>query len=62
VILAMTAAAPPLLTRGILYTAITRAKNLLVIVGDPDIMEKMVMNDRRQKRYSGLRARLSPEG
>lgn len=58
VILAMTAAAPQLLTRGILYTAMTRAKSLLVIVGNAEIMKKMVMNDKRQKRYSGLRARL----
>ena len=58
VILAMTAAAPPLLTRGVLYTAMTRAKNLLVIVGIQEVMEKMVANDRRQRRYSGLRARL----
>ena len=61
VILAMTAAAPPLLTRSVLYTAMTRAKNLLVIVGSPDIMNKMVQNDKRQKRYSGLRARLAGE-
>jgi len=58
VILAMTAAAPQLLTRGVLYTAMTRAKNLLVIVGSPEVMAKMVHNDRRQRRYSGLRARL----
>ena len=59
VILAMTAAAPPLLTRSVLYTAMTRAKSLLIIVGNPDVMAKMVMNDRRQRRYSGLRARLA---
>ena len=58
VILAMTSAAPQLLTRSILYTAMTRAKNLLIIVGNPDVMGKMVENDRRQRRYSGLRARL----
>jgi len=58
VILAMTAAATLLLTRSVLYTAITRAKSLLVIVGDPGIMAKMVQNDKRQRRYSGLRARL----
>jgi exodeoxyribonuclease V alpha subunit len=58
VILAMSPAAPPLLTRGVLYTAMTRAKNLLVIVGSPEIMGKMVSNDKRQRRYSGLRARL----
>jgi len=59
VILALSAAAPPLLTRGVLYTAMTRAKNLIVIVGTQEVMEKMVHNDRRQRRYSGLRARLA---
>ena len=58
VILAMTSAAPPLLTRSVLYTAMTRAKNLLIIVGNTEIMKKMVQNDKRQRRYSGLRARL----
>ena len=58
VILAMTAAAPALRTRSVLYTAMTRAKKLLVIVGSQDIMAQMVNNDRRQRRYSGLRARL----
>ena len=62
VILAMTSAAPPLLTRGVLYTAMTRAKSLLVIVGTPEIMGKMVNNDKRQRRYSGLRARLAAGG
>jgi len=61
VILAMTTAAPPLLTRGVLYTAMTRAKKLLVIVGSPDVMAQMVNNDKRQRRYSGLRARLAGE-
>ena len=59
VVLAMTAAAPPLLTRSILYTAMTRAKKLLIIVGSAEIMEQMVSNDRRQRRYSGLRSRLT---
>ena len=58
VILALTAAAPQLLTRSILYTAMTRAKKLLVMVGSSEIMMQMVNNDRRHKRYSGLNARL----
>ena len=61
VILAMTSAAPMLLTRSVLYTAMTRAKNLLVIVGNPKIMHTMVENGTRRKRYSGLRARLAGE-
>jgi len=61
VVLAMTSAAPVLLSRSVLYTAMTRAKNLLVIVGNPEVMDKMVRNDKRQRRYSGLRARLAGE-
>jgi len=59
VILALTSAASMLLSRSVLYTAMTRAKSLLVIVGHPGIMEDMVNNDKRQRRYSGLRARLA---
>ncbi|MCL2046321.1 MAG: ATP-dependent RecD-like DNA helicase [Oscillospiraceae bacterium] len=62
VILAMTDQAPQLLSRSILYTAMTRAKKLLVIVGSLEVMEKMVINDRQNKRYSGLRARLIAKG
>jgi len=59
VILAMTSTASLLLSRGVLYTAMTRAKKLLIIVGNPSVMETMVKNDKRQRRYSGLRARLA---
>ena len=59
VVLAMTSAASMLLSRSVLYTAMTRAKNMLIIVGSPEIMDKMVRNDKRQRRYSGLRARLA---
>ena len=61
VILALAAGAPQLMTRNVLYTAMTRAKKLLVIVGNPDAMAQMVGNDRRRKRYSGLRARLNTQ-
>lgn len=47
-----------LLTRNILYTAITRAKKLLVLVGDPSVTETMVQTNTRNRRYSALRARL----
>jgi len=59
VVLAMTSAAALLLSRSVLYTAMTRAKNFLIVVGSPEVMAKMVQNDKRQKRYSGLRARLA---
>ena len=47
-----------LLTRSILYTAITRAKKLLVLVGNPEAIEYMVKTNARNKRYSALRTRL----
>ena len=59
VILSAVDAAPMLLTRGVLYTAMTRAKELLILVGDDQVVARMAANDRQQRRYSGLRARLS---
>lgn len=58
VVFAATQSPPMLLTRSVLYTAITRAKELLVMVGDSEIIRTMTMNERREKRYSGLRERL----
>ncbi len=62
VILSVVEAAPMLLTRGVLYTAMTRAKELLILVGDDWVVSRMAANDRQQRRYSGLRARLAREG
>ncbi len=45
--------------RGVLYTAITRARELLVAVGDDSTMRRMAENDRRARRYSALRWRLA---
>lgn len=59
VILAVQPGAPLLLTRGVLYTAITRARELFIIVGDEEAVAQMVANNRQTKRYSGLRARLA---
>ncbi len=41
--------------RNLLYTAITRAKEILIIVGDKSVIEEMVVNDRRTLRYTGLK-------
>lgn len=51
--------APQLLTRGVLYTAVTRAKELFVLVGDDNIVNSMAANNRQQRRYSGLKIRLN---
>lgn len=41
--------------RNLLYTAVTRAKERLILVGNPYTVEMMVNNNRQTKRYSGLR-------
>ena len=58
VILVSAPAAPSLMVRGVLYTAITRARRMLIMVGDDAVPAKMAENDRQQRRYSGLRRRL----
>ncbi len=55
VIIPMFRGAPQLYYRNLLYTAVTRAKNLLILVGDPNVVEYMVNNNRRTLRYSGLK-------
>jgi exodeoxyribonuclease V alpha subunit len=58
VILSLVKSAPTLLSRAVLYTAVTRAKELLIIVGDEEAVAQMVNNNRTRKRYSGLKSRL----
>ena len=58
VILAAASAAPSLLVRGVLYTAITRARRLLILAGDDAVLAQMAANNKQQRRYSGLRRRL----
>jgi len=47
-----------LLQRNLIYTAVTRAQRLLVMVGTRKALAIGVKNDRTQKRYTGLRDRL----
>lgn len=61
VVLAAWSCAPNLRTRSILYTAITRARKLLILVGREDIVAAMTENQRRSRRYSGLKLRLQQE-
>ena len=61
VIFAIGGGSPMLLTRGVLYTAITRARELLLLVGNEELIAQMTQNNRRNKRYSGLRFRLQGE-
>ncbi len=47
-------AAPVLLTRNLLYTGITRAKKLLIIIGNEKIVKFMIQNVDSKKRNTGL--------
>ena len=62
VVLCAMPSAPGLMVRGVLYTALTRARELLILVGDDVAVREMAANDRRARRYSGLRWRLAHFG
>jgi len=50
-----------LLQRNLLYTAVTRGKHLVVLVGTKKALAIAVKNDKTQKRFTRLRERLSPD-
>jgi exodeoxyribonuclease V alpha subunit len=62
VILAAWNSSSYLLNRSILYTAITRARELLIIAGREDTVAAMVENAKGSRRYSGLKLRLQGKG
>ena len=62
VVMAAMPSAQSLMVRGVLYTALTRARELLIVVGDDAAIRAMAENDRQQRRYSGLRWRLAHSG
>lgn len=49
---------PMLLTRNLLYTALTRAKSMVVMVGKEKYLAQMINNNHITKRHSGLKGRL----
>ena len=58
VIMCVPKAAPMLLTRNLLYTGITRAKELLIIIGDNRTINTMIQNIDSKKRNTGLKYKL----
>jgi exodeoxyribonuclease V alpha subunit len=58
VIIPMYSAPPMLLTRHLLYTAVTRAQAMVILVGRQEIVKTMIDNHRQSMRYTGLAARL----
>ena len=51
-----------LMYRNLLYTAVTRAKSLLILVGREEVIRIMVQNDRKTRRYTGLASFLKDSG
>jgi exodeoxyribonuclease V alpha subunit len=49
-----------LLQRNLLYTAVTRAKRLVVLVGQARALQRAVQNNHVERRWGGLLARLRP--
>ena len=62
VIVPMYSCPPMLMTRNLLYTAVTRAKRMVILVGRSDIPERMVRNNREVLRYTTLSSRLASYG
>ena len=58
VIMPIAQAAPMLLTRNLLYTAMTRAKKLLIIIGNKNVIDFMINNTDSKKRNNGLEYKL----
>lgn len=58
IIMPMAFVPPMLMSRNILYTAITRARELLVLVGEKRALSEMINRNQEAKRNSGLKARL----
>ena len=54
VVMPVTGSRSKLFYRNLLYTAVTRAKKLLVLVGQASAIEEMVKNDRKTLRYTNL--------
>ena len=58
IVMPVTPGPPMLLTRNLLYTALTRARSLVVLVGTEQVIRRMVENDHVIRRYTTLAARL----
>lgn len=55
VVLVLGETTPLLQYRNLLYTAVTRAKKLLVVIGSRQVVDNMVANNKQKRRYSGLK-------
>ena len=58
VVLPLWNGSPYLLSRSVLYTAITRAREMIVLVGREEVVAAMTENAKKNRRYTGLKLRL----
>ena len=58
IIMPVFSCAPMLMTRNLLYTAVTRAKHMVIMVGRADVVGKMVENNSEILRYTTLAERI----
>ena len=61
VVFALSSSSRRLLTRSVLYTGVTRAKELLILVGDEAVAHTMIENNTRSRRYTFFKTRLIKE-
>ena len=59
VILPLLAGPSGLFNRNLLYTAVTRARSCVVLLGSRDAVDRMIANTRRTRRWTGLRDRIT---
>ncbi len=62
VIMLVPQSAPMLLTRNLLYTGITRAKKLLIVIGSDRVVNYMIQNVDSKKRNTGLEFKMRQLG
>ena len=62
VIMLVPQSAPMLLTRNLLYTGITRAKKLLIVIGSDRVVNYMIQNVDSKKRNTGLEFKIRQLG
>ncbi len=58
VVMVIPPSAPMLLTRNLLYTGLTRAKKLLIVIGQDKVLNYMIQNSDTKKRNTGLMYKL----
>jgi len=58
VIMVLPPSSPMLLTRNLLYTGMTRAKQLLIVIGSKNVVDFMIQNADLKKRNTGLKEKI----